>query len=387
MASVESVVHYRLLGRDHPAATGERLLGSFSGETILVSKFIATLIQKHYINDSAYKLEVRARSVGSSDAAGTLCILHPHDIIHNYDQLEITIVKKQFADAAKEFQKGSEFSSLTPSDLPMEDATGGLIPHRSSETKAETQDEWMLRRLQALLKKSLPVCPGRVLQEGEMNNDSEASCVCLLCDLPAVDGIKLHCCRFKVCKSCNLSASTALNNNQCPVCGTPTRAPRRNNSGSAYSLGNHGISGTYVKSEVSGESVRDITMKLGSAESIKVEGRGYPFDSRPAFDTNLQTARWPEGHYETKPLGGASTSAGHGISALGTEVTDFLKTLEDSLDRSLSMLDLPDPLPEEYRRKRKRSAILDNMDRTAKQREANARSHYISASLKVKSLQ
>lgn len=371
MSSVESVIHYRLLGRDHPAATGERFLGSFSGETVVASKFLATLIQKHYINDSAYKLEVRVRSAGSIDTAANR-ILYPHDILHNYDQLEITIVRKQFADAAKEFQKGnaSSMPALTSSELPgLEEATGG--PHTSSQAKSEIEDEWMLGRMQALLKKKLPVCPGCVAQENEVAG------VCLLCDLPIVDGIKLPCCRFTVCKGCNYAASTMLNDPKCPVCGTSlsTSLSSSSFSGSPYSRG--GRSGA-TKNEDRDESMfRGMGVPRNpiprNGESLKMENiPGSSPDAPYPFSASGDPAAplWVEARHGTlqtaTPSPSSFPASGRGNTALRPEVAHFLNTLQGSLDRSLSMLDLPDPLPEESRRKRRRSEFLAKLDAVGK---------------------
>lgn len=301
---MEGIIPYRLLG-NHPAASGKRHMLSFSGETVSVGRVLENIIQEHHINESIFKLDVQLVRGETNNEKKPNISLTKESILQNYDRIDVTVSQKRITDEESKRQKNAHSCNFYEDSL-----SDPLLVHvekRSHILPEAGQEDLEFQRAAVLLKKNFPLFPGRVL-DPEKNNSSVSS-ACVLCDYPPFEPVELPCCHFHVCRKCKDSAETMVSKGKCVICGHMQRQPDNNR----------------MKEE---------------HFSVKLEGVGAS-------------------------AVGTSDKAVHEIGSTRPK-EDLLrlgKILKDNLDRSLSLLDIPDPVPIESKNKRYRSEVLVQLDR------------------------
>lgn len=403
---MQHVIRYRILGQ-HPAASGKYHSTGFSGESLPVRQFLEEVVKEHQINLSVFKTAVALVTTGAGgndvsrgggeagnregDRPSTTPsrALYPDDRLRNYDSVDITVSKRSFTDDAETAEEerraqaknrlraAAAHFDLLASDVDAAPVLRGnlqdsrerqLPPHLQPQQggKPSSVDALALQRAMALASKLFPVRPGQTsLAEGP--DDEANDHVCALCELPSFGELFRDCCRFVVCKACLESGQAMMTKeNECPVCG------RQDNPSEAVTHHEHAVQRrrTLVKAQQQGDE------KVGVAEAAvsgsRLKKRPAPRlaeeETKPALPPLQQRRQLgPKASHASSPSG-SPPSRGPRIDDDGhsplhsAAVLRVEQQLRESLDRTLSFLDAPDPLTAEMKAKRVKGAALTALD-------------------------
>lgn len=319
---MEGIIHYRLLG-EHPAASGKQLTLPFPGETVLVSKIVMDAIEEHRINEHLYKLELELTRSSSGPVSTDKKLLSLHDVLRNYDCVDIRVTQRHFSDAAPSSSAvNPPYTALptpfvhTPTDLEPGVASP---PSHSALKRGEAETTDFFQRLTAVNQKELP------LRLKPLRNTSGEGLgrpdICVLCDLPILDPVRLGCCQFDVCQRCKNCGECAVATDECVVCGCNTAS----------------ITEPAAVATHDGAAVHQRKM-------IKTEVTGLS----PGFHSSQNSVM----------KGAERCVAPPDVLRREKEVEDFALALRDGLDHSLAMVDAPDPVSDEEKARRHCSTAL-----------------------------
>ncbi|CCW60888.1 unnamed protein product [Phytomonas sp. EM1] len=409
MSEIEGLIRYRLLG-SHPAASGRYLTLGFPGDTITASRLLHAVITEHQINLSTFKLStVKLLSSASTNHTrktdGTVAEVeteeavpvHETDTLHTYDVLAITVSKRSLMDHTTqettqrlreqkqlikemESQMGIEVACTSSTSIDAiakrDDAYAGSSKPILSSSPA---DPLSFERSAALAMKTFPVMRGKRGSFNASNEDTNAHSprTCALCDLDIFCEIRTACCDSLVCGTCLEAArGMTMADGECPVCG-------RIGETAAQGSGSSDI----IKHEREDVDLRGKTkiqkLKLTSNSSC-VTNKSKPLASfcgiggerskevggiEGCHSSNTPTEggrRWlptVEDSWERVPRVGRSLEDSRGCNTSGlAEIPQIEHQLQNDLDQILSYLDVPDPLTEDAKARRKRSEALIIMD-------------------------
>eukprot|EP00796_Vickermania_ingenoplastis_P008443 gene8443-5921_t len=319
--AIEGIVSYRLLGNDHPAASGKHMQLSFPGESTLVSTVLDIIIQKHHINEGMYKLVMTLLRPSDGSVPQSVRLTR-NDVLRNYDRIEIDISKRNYTEEARLDAVAARQEEVEPVVV-LKDVRPPTAPRRANN------DALLYQRAANITAKALPL-----RLSASKVKESEEDGVCVLCDLPLMNPARLPCCGHMVCNSCRDTAETMMpSGSQCAVCG------------------NNIQSSSAQLSKLQPKASNDM-------------GGGQGLDLRDGVKSEAPG----EIKAHTKPMSTKLALGGPTVPNQERAVEEFTAKLRDYLHNSLSMLDADTttPLSAACRHKRQRSEELTALDLLAK---------------------
>ncbi|CCW71464.1 unnamed protein product [Phytomonas sp. Hart1] len=407
MNETEGLIRYRLLG-SHPAASGRYLTLGFPGESITAARLLQAVITEHQINLSTFKLSIvklpaPAHANHARKADGTLpdggieeaVPIHETDTLRTYDILAITVSKRSLMDKTtqethqrileqkllvKEIESELGMAPAGPLSAPLERA--GRPDHRGAEAAKPNQqpaavDPLGFERAAALAMKTFPLSRGRRgLPEAPPADAKPPTCV--LCDLAVFREVRTACCDLPACATClEASKGMTMADGECPVCGRK-----------GETSGHGGAASDLIKREREDNELFE-TAKVAKSESTLLNssyggnrnksltssygvGMERPKEARGVGDCYASNAKTEGGYRRLHAMEDSCEdvpSVGRCVEDLRSayinglaEIPQIEQQLQKDLDQILSYLDVPDPLTEETKARRKRSKTLTFMD-------------------------
>lgn len=387
--AMEGIIWYRLLG-NHPAASGKRWMMPFPGERVRMSSILNDLVKEHQINESIYKLDVQlmhASSSSSSCNAPPVASMSPigkHDMLQNYDHIEITISRKNFVEELKEKQHDSRLHSHLDStyvETESENSVSVLTAppsiitasSTSSERRGSDGNDLDFQRVAALMKK-FPLFPGKICRDS-FNSNSAAPRYCVLCTFPVrPPSFVFPCCHFIVCKACKAAAESMACSDNCVVCGRRVLPEENGEAMDQKMMPREGSFRSIIQQE------EDVERKVGIApqDSLMSSGNPNTLTTHVEVISSIASSAVGLDSSNSVVLGSsiskdkASKKCLREINPLPSEANDkylqnFGNVLKENLHKSLSLLYQGNSLRvSESEEKRHRSKILQEMDAEAR---------------------